>query len=264
MGRAVDLNCDVGEGFGPYAMGQDDQVIPLVTSVNVACGFHAGDPLIMARTVRLARESGAAVGAHPGLPDRAGFGRRVLAVTPAEVEADVLYQVGALLGFCQAAGVRLRHVKPHGALYHMAAADAVLARAVAAAVRALDRDLVLYAPPGSALAAEGERMGLQVAREAFADRAYDAQGRLLPRTHPGAVLSGDAAALQALRLALEGCVTSVSGETVAVAADTICLHGDAPGAADTARAVRCALLAHGVALAHPAAFLAPRGGEVEG
>ncbi len=239
----IDLNCDAGEGFGPYEAGADQHVIPCVTSVSIACGFHAGDPLAMERTVRLAREHGVAVGAHPGFPDRAGFGRRWLGISPREAEADVIYQVGALMGFCLAAGVRLQHVKPHGALYHQAAGDRELARAVVRAVKALDPALIIFAPAGSALHEEAERAGLRVAREAFADRGYDASGRLLPRGHPGALLAGEAAAAQAVRLALGG------------GADTLCLHSDTPGAAETARAVRDALLASGVSLRPPASFL---------
>lgn len=249
-GPVIDLNCDAGEGCvhggaEPGAPDPDEAVIPWVTSVSIACGFHAGGPLAMERAVRLAREHGVAVGAHPGFPDRAGFGRRSLGISPAEAAADLVYQVGALMGFCRAAGVTLRHVKPHGALYHQAAVDRGLARALVGAVKALDPALIIFAPAGSVLHEEAEAAGIRVAREGFADRGYDESGRLLPRGHPGALLTGEAAAAQAVRLALAGGI------------DTLCIHSDTPGAADTAQAVRAALLRSGVSLRPPADFLPP-------
>lgn len=247
MPRTIDLNGDVGEATDPHGMARDEALLPLLTSANVACGFHASDPLTIGTTVHLARRHGVAVGAHPGFPDRAGFGRRVLAVRPEECEADVIYQVGALSGFCRAAGVRLQHVKPHGALYHQASRDEGLADAVARSIRAVDPGLILVAPPGSALAAAGERAGLRVAREAFVDRGYAADGTLIPRGHPGAVIDDPRqAARQALALASEGRVRSVGGVDVSVPADTLCLHGDHPRALEIALAVREALAAAGV------------------
>ena len=183
----IDLNADVGEGFGPWPMGADEALIPIVSSVNVACGFHAGDPLVIDRTIRLALESGAAVGAHPGYPDREGFGRRDLAMSAEELEAAVLYQVAALAGMVAAAGGRLRHVKAHGALYNRAALDPAVAEPIASAVRRVSADLILVGPPGSALLRAGSDAGLKVAAEGFADRVYEADGSLRSRRLPGAV-----------------------------------------------------------------------------
>lgn len=242
MASAIDLNGDLDEAPDPHGIARDEALLPLLTSINVACGFHASDPSTMWRTVNSARRYGVAVGAHPGFPDRMGFGRREMAVHPEECEADVIYQVGALMGFCRAAGVRLQHVKPHGALYHQASRDPDLAAAVALAVRAVDPGLILVAPPGSALAAAGERAGLRVAREAFVDRGYAADGTLVPRGHPIAVINDPRlAARQAVRLAYEGVVRSVTGVDVAVPCDTLCIHGDHPQVLEVALAVREAL-----------------------
>ncbi len=230
----IDLNADVGEGFGPWPMGADEALIPIVSSVNVACGFHAGDPLVIDRTIRLALAAGAAVGAHPGYPDREGFGRRDLAMTADELEAAVLYQVAALAGMVAAAGGRLRHVKAHGALYNRATADPAVAEPIARAVRRISPDLVLVGPPDSALLAAGTAAGLRTAAEGFADRAYEADGSLRSRRLPGAVHTDPAvAAAQAVALATEGRFA------------TLCVHGDTPGAAGIARAVRTALEAAG-------------------
>ena len=248
----VDLNCDVGESFGRYALGDDEGVLPHVTSANVACGFHAGDPVIMRRTVRLALRLGVAVGAHPGFPDLGGFGRRELQAGPDEVEAMVLYQVAALAGIAEAEGGRLAHVKPHGALYNMAARDRRLAGAIARGVAAAGRELLLVGLSGSHLLDAGRAAGLGVASEAFADRAYEATGALRSRALPGAVIGDPAAAVaQVLQMVRDGAVTAVTGESVAVRADTICMHGDTPGAAPLAAAVRAGLEAAGVAVAAP-------------
>lgn len=253
--RQIDLNCDMGESFGAYRIGADEAVMPLITSASIACGFHAGDPLVMRRTVRLAREHGVAVGAHPGYRDLAGFGRRTMKCSPDEVYTDVLYQIGALAAFCRAEGVPLRHVKPHGALYNTAAADPATAEAVARAVADFDRSLALYAPPGSALERAGLSAGLRVVREAFADRGYAADGSLLPRSHPGAVLADpELAAAQARRIACDGTVTAGTGETVAVPAGTLCVHGDHPNAVDVLRRIREELAAAGVTVAPPHAW----------
>lgn len=245
----VDLNCDVGESFGRYTLGADERILPHVTSANIACGFHAGDPVIMRRTVRLALRLGVAVGAHPGFPDLVGFGRRELQAGPEEVEAMVLYQVAALAGVAAAEGGRLRHVKPHGALYNMAARDRRLADAVARGVAAAGDGLILVGLSGSCLLDAGRAAGLAVASEAFADRAYDAGGALRSRTLPGAVIGeADAVVARVLEMIRDGAVTAAGGDRVALRADTVCIHGDTPGAAALAAAVRAGLLAAGVAV----------------
>jgi UPF0271 protein len=243
----IDLNADVGEGLGPWPMGDDAALIPLVTSVNVACGFHAGDPATMARTVRLAVAAGAAIGAHPGYPDLAGFGRRDLAMTAPDLEAAIVYQVGALAAFARDAGATLVHVKPHGALYNRAAVDAGVAATVARAVRRCSAELVLVGLSGSRLLEAGLEAGLRVAAEAFPDRAYEADGTLRSRALDGAVLSDSRAiAERAVRMARDGQIEAVDGSVVALRPDTLCLHGDTPGAVDHARAVRAALEAAGI------------------
>jgi len=247
MSHRIDLNCDMGESFGPWAMGRDEEVMEAVTSVNVACGFHAGDPDVMARTVRLAAARGLSIGAHPGLPDLQGFGRRALAVTPAEAHALVLYQVGALAAFARAEGVRLTHVKPHGALYNMAAGDPDLARAIASAVRTFDPSLALMGLAGSHLVLEAEALGLCAAWEVFADRSYEADGTLTPRSLPGAMVEDEEeAAARVLRMVTEGLVRSRQGGDVPLRADTVCIHGDQAGAAAFARRIRAALRDAGV------------------
>jgi UPF0271 protein len=246
----IDLNADVGESLGPWPMGDDDALIPLVTSVNIACGAHAGDPLTIERAVRLAAAAGAAVGAHPGYPDLVGFGRRDLDMTPAELEASIVYQVGAVAAFAADAGVPLRHVKAHGALYNAAAGDSALADSVARAVARVSPSLVLVGLAGSKLIAAGARAGLPTAEEAFADRAYEADGSLRSRRLDGAVHADPAVvAAQAVSIALDGVVTSFDGARLAVRADTICIHGDSPGAVASAQAVREALAAAGVTVA---------------
>jgi len=248
----VDLNCDMGESFGAYTIGADELVMPWITSANVACGFHGGDPLVMRRTVRLAKAHGVAVGAHPGFRDLAGFGRRPMQCTADEVYGDVLYQIGALAAVCRVEGVAMRHVKPHGALYNMANADPALARAIAQAVADFDPSLYLFALPGSALQKAGEQAGLRVACEVFADRAYNADGSLVNRSRPGAVLTDEeAAAMQARRMVLTGQVTALSGEEIPVRADTICVHGDNPHAVAFIRRIREELERQGVVLAAP-------------
>jgi UPF0271 protein len=238
----IDLNADVGEGFGPWPMGDDEHLVPLVSSVNVACGLHAGDPATIERTVRLAVAAGAAVGAHPGYPDLAGFGRRELAMPPAELEATILYQVGAVAAFAREAGVELHHVKPHGALYNAAARDPRLAETVARAVRRWSRDVVLYGLAGSALIDAGRAASLAVAAEAFPDRAYEPDGALRSRSLAGAVLTDSAAiATRAVTMAHDGRVVATDGSTLRIEPESLCLHGDTPGAAAHAAAVRRAL-----------------------
>lgn len=246
----IDLNADVGESYGAWTIGHDEELIPLVTSVNVACGAHAGDPLVMARTVELAARHGVAIGAHPGYPDRDGFGRRDLLMAPDELEASLLYQLGALAAFVRGAGQSMRHVKPHGALYNRAARDTELAGVIARTVRQFDPALVLVGLAGSVMLGVAREAGLAVAAEAFADRAYEADGSLRSRLLPGAMLvTPEAAAEQAVSIVTRGTVMSHDGEVVRVAADTLCIHGDTPGAADIARHVRRALEAAGVTVA---------------
>jgi UPF0271 protein len=247
------LNCDLGESFGAYAMGVDAEIIPLVTSVNIACGFHAGDPAVMRRTARAAIEKGVAIGAHPGLPDLQGFGRRAMDVTSQEVSDMVLYQIGALYAMVKAEGGKLSHVKPHGALYNMAAADARLADAIAEAVHRFDPSLVLFGLAGSESLRAGERAGLKTAAEGFADRTYQSDGSLTPRHHPKALLTDPLqVAAQTARIVVEGKVGSVEGGDVAIRAETICIHGDGAHALAFAQAIRRRLEAEGIAVA-PAA-----------
>jgi 5-oxoprolinase (ATP-hydrolysing) subunit A len=252
MAGSIDLNADVGEGLGPWPMGADDALIPLVTSVNVACGFHAGDPVTMRRTVRLALEAGCAVGAHPGYPDLAGFGRRAMAIAPDELGAAVLYQVAALAGVARAEGGGLTHVKPHGALYHRLTTDRGAAEAVATAVARFDERLRLVAPPGSVLLEAAAAAGLRTLVEGFADRIYEADGRLRSRDEPGALhATSEGAAAQALSIARDARATAVDGTPVDVPADTLCVHSDTPGAAAIAGAVRRVLAEAGVVVRAP-------------
>jgi 5-oxoprolinase (ATP-hydrolysing) subunit A len=245
----IDLNADVGESYGPWVMGDDEALIPLVSSVNLACGAHAGDPLVMRRTVELAHDSGVALGAHPGYPDRDGFGRRELGLSAQELHASLTYQLGALAAFAAQAGDRLHHVKPHGALYNRAAIDPELAAVVADAVRAFDRQLVLVGPAGSRLIEAGYAAGLRVAAEAFADRAYEPDGSLRSRRLPGAVIDRpEAAAEQALSIVTLGRVAAHDGTMVQLRANTLSIHGDTPGAAVYARHVRAVLEEAGVTI----------------
>ncbi len=238
----IDLNCDMGEGEGSDAL-----VMPLVTSANVACGFHAGDAATMRRTVRLARRHGVAVGAHPSYPDREGFGRRNVDATPDQVRDDVTYQIGALWAFCRAEGVRLTHVKPHGALYDAAAADAELARAICEAVRAVDPSLAVVCLARSPMVDLVRRAGLACAEEAFADRAYTSAGTLVPRSAPGAVIhDAEQVAERASMIVREKRVVAVDGTVVPLCAQTLCVHGDTPGAERLAAAIRARLAADGV------------------
>ncbi|HWE44192.1 MAG TPA: 5-oxoprolinase subunit PxpA [Gemmatimonadaceae bacterium] len=249
---SVDLNCDIGESFGAWRLGADAEVLSHVTSANIACGFHAGDPATMRKTVDLAAERGVAIGAHPGLPDLGGFGRRVIEVTPDEAYEMVVYQVGALAAFTAARGARLAHVKPHGALYNMAATRAPLADAIARAVRDVDPALTLFGLAGSSLVAAARAAGIVAVEEVFADRRYAASGTLVSRGERGAVIDDTAVAVrQAVRMVREGMVTAVDGSEVRVHADTICIHGDTAGAAAHARALRAALSDAGIDVAAP-------------
>jgi 5-oxoprolinase (ATP-hydrolysing) subunit A len=248
----IDLNADVGESFGGWRLGDDEALMPSVSSANIACGFHAGDPGVIRRTVALALAHGVAVGAHPGYPDLAGFGRREMALSATEVGDLVLYQVAALSGVAAASGARLAHVKPHGALYNRAARDEAAAAAIAKAVAAIDRHLVLFGLAGSRLLEAGRREGLRVAAEAFADRGYEADGRLRARDLPGAlVIDPEAVVSRVMQMIESRTVVAVDGSMVPLEPDTICLHGDTPGAADLARRVRQGLEARGVRIAAP-------------
>ena len=242
----IDLNCDLGESFGAYTIGMDEKVIPFITSANVACGFHAGDPLVMQRTVALCKQSGAAVGAHPGFPDLQGFGRRQMKLTPAEAKACVQYQIGALKAFCDAAGVPLHHVKPHGALYNMAGKDRALADAICAAVKESAPGAVLLALSGSEMVKAANAIGLPVASEVFADRGYQADGSLVPRGAPGAMIEDENTAIaRVLQMAAQGTVQADDGSTVTLQADSVCVHGDGPKALAFVQKISAALLAAG-------------------
>ncbi|CAN5217322.1 5-oxoprolinase subunit PpxA [soil metagenome] len=238
MHRA-DLNCDLGESFGAYSLGNDDEILEFLTSANIACGFHAGDPSVMKHTVHAAVDKGVAIGAHPGYRDLEGFGRRFVDLTPDEAYDLVVYQVGALCGFLAATGARMQHVKPHGAFYNAAAVDIELSGAIAKAVRDVNPELILFGLSGSELISAGEKAGLRTASEAFADRTYQPDGTLTSRRQPGAMIEDlNRAADQAVRLVREGRVASLQGVDVDVRADTICIHGDGPHALEFARMIR--------------------------
>ncbi len=246
-GRQVDLNSDMGESFGPYRLGETASLMALVTSANVACGFHAGDPRTMAATVELARRHGVGVGAHVGYPDLVGFGRRAMTVGDEEIATDVLYQIGALLGFTGAAGVPLRHVKAHGALYIQAERDRRVAEALVEGVRRCRQPVTLVAPAGSEMERAAVACRMPVAREAFCDRAYRPDGTLVPRSEPGSVLHDpERVARRAVRLAADGEVEAADGQVIPVPCDTLCIHGDTAGATQLATAVRAALEAAGI------------------
>jgi Uncharacterized proteins, homologs of lactam utilization protein B len=253
MTQAIDLNCDMGESYGAWKMGDDEAILPYVSSANIACGFHGGDPAVMRRTVTAALRHGVSLGAHPSLPDLQGFGRRTMQVSPQEAYDITVYQVGALAAVAASQGARLNHVKPHGALYNMAARDPALAEAICRAVRDVDATLVLYGLAGSALVTAAQAVGLRAASEVFADRSYQRDGSLTPRSQPGAMIEDlDASVAQVLRMVREGVVRSIDGHDVPVRADTLCIHGDQPGAAAFASAIRKALEAAGVSVRAPA------------
>ncbi|MDF1585181.1 LamB/YcsF family protein [Marinimicrococcus flavescens] len=250
MGLAVDLNSDLGESFGAWTMGNDAEMLDIVTTANVACGFHAGDPLVMHETVRLALERGVEIGAHPGFLDLWGFGRRpIQGERPGDVEKLIVYQIGALQAMAAVVGHKVRHLKTHGALGNMAAVDADLAMAVARASKAVDPEMIFVVMPGNELEKAGEKLGLRMAREVYADRTYDDAGNLTSRKLPGAVIHDSAEATQrVLRMLEDGAITSVSGKRIPVAIDTICVHGDNPAAVAMARGIREAMEKAGVTL----------------
>ena len=246
---SIDFNSDVGESYGVYRLGDDAAVLDHVTSANVACGMHAGDPQTIAATIGLAIARGVSIGAHPGFADLQGFGRRPMQLGRDELNHLMVYQIGALQAFCKAAGTRLAHVKAHGALYNMAARDPVMARAIADAVFAVDPQLVFYGLAGSALVRSAREAGLVVAEEVFADRSYQDDGTLTPRSHPRAMITDiEQSVAQVLRMVRSGVVSSINGVDVHVQPDTLCIHGDQPDAANFARAIRQALEAEGVSI----------------
>jgi UPF0271 protein len=243
----IDINCDMGESFGPYRMGDDIAILDFVNSANIACGFHAGDPSTIHRTVEAALGKGVAVGAHPGLPDLQGFGRRTMAVSESDAYDMVVYQIGALAGFARALGGRLSHVKAHGALYNMAAKDRRLAQAIAKAVYDFDRQLVLFALAGSEMIEAAHDAGLRAASEVFADRTYQDDGTLTPRNRADAMIEDlERSIAQVRRMVTEGVVRSVSGNDVPVQADTLCIHGDQPNALVFAKRIRDELERSGI------------------
>lgn len=245
MSRTIDFNCDMGESFGMYKMGFDEEVIKFITSANIACGFHAGDPMWMKHTVEIAEENGVAIGAHPSYPDLHGFGRRNLGISPDEARNDMIYQMGALTAFTQSK--KLQHVKPHGAMYNQAVNDTELAKAICEAVLDVDANLVLVALAGSPWINVAQDMGVRVAREIFADRALNADGTLVSRSKQGSVIHDTAEVVErSIRMVTEGAATAITGETLEIEADSLCLHGDTPGAVEMAKAVNQGLASAGV------------------
>jgi len=243
----IDINSDVGESFGAYTIGHDAGLMKSITSANIAAGFHGGDPSVLRETIRQAKTHGVAVGAHPGFPDLVGFGRRELNVTPTEAEDFVLYQVAAVAGVAAAEGVALQHVKPHGALFNMAVRNAELSAAIARAVAAVDRSLILFGLPGSEILTAGRAAGLRVAAEVFADRAYEPDGSLASRRKPGSVIHDpDTVVARAVRMVTDRTVVATDGSVVQLDADTMCVHGDTPGSDDLAAKIRAGLEAAGV------------------
>jgi UPF0271 protein len=250
--QTIDLNCDMGEAFGNYDMPNDEKLMDYITSANIACGFHAGDYSVMQRTVELAVRKGIAIGAHPGLPDLQGFGRRELKITPSEAYQITLYQIGALQGFVKAANGRMNHVKPHGALYNMAAKDLHLAEAIVKAIKDFDDTLILYGLSGSEMINAAQQAGIKTASEVFADRSYQDDGSLTPRNQPNAVLSNETVVKeQLLMMVKNGMVQTVSKKNIRLAADTICLHGDGNHALSFAKMVSDTLKTEGIKLKAP-------------
>lgn len=243
----VDLNSDLGESFGNYTIGMDEEILKYVSSANVACGWHAGDPVVMEKTITLAEQYGTAVGAHPGFPDLMGFGRRNMVITAEEAKAYIKYQLGALMAFTASHGMKVQHVKPHGAIYNMAAVDEKLARAMCEAVYEVDKDIIFMGLAGSKMITAAQAVGLQAASEVFADRAYNDDGTLVSRKLPGAVIQDKELAIRrVIRMVKEGKVESINGNDIAIQADSICVHGDNPKALEFVRNIREALTAEGV------------------
>ena len=235
----IDLNCDLGESFGNYKIGMDEEVIPLISSANVACGYHASDPIVMQKTIAMTKKFGTAVGAHPGFPDLMGFGRRNLSVSPAEAKAYTLYQLGALDAFCITQGVKLQHVKPHGALYNMAAKDYELARGICEAIYEFDKDLIVLALSSGQLIRAGQDIGLRTALEFFSDRAYEEDGTLVNRRKEGAVITDENEALaRVVRMIKENKLTAITGKDISIKADSVCVHGDGVKALEFVKKIR--------------------------
>lgn len=238
----VDLNSDMGESFGVYKLGCDVDAMPYITSANVACGFHASDPVNMVKTVKLAKKYNVAVGAHPAFPDLVGFGRRAMAASLEEIKSDVIYQIGALWAICRAEGVKLQHVKAHGALYNIAEKDETVAAAIAAAIQAVDPDLYMLCLANSAMVTAAQKVGVRYVTEAFADRAYTNQGTLVPRKQSGSVIHDvNMVADRVLSMVKNGSVTSIDGNVIPINAQTICVHGDTPGAVEMIKTIRARL-----------------------
>ncbi|CAI8863622.1 5-oxoprolinase component A [Brevibacillus sp. IT-7CA2] len=248
--KIVDLNCDMGESFGAYQLGNDQEILSYITSANVACGFHAGDPATMRKTVRMALEAGVAIGAHPGFADLVGFGRRNMEISPEEAYDLVVYQIGALQAFVRAEGGFMHHVKPHGALYNMAATRPALAESIALAIYKVNPELVLYGLAGSELTRAGEKIGLATVHEVFADRTYQQDGTLTPRSQPNAMITDQQQSLQqVIRMVKEGLVLTQQGVDIPIQADSICIHGDGAHALEFAQSIREALAGAGITIA---------------
>ncbi len=245
----VDLNSDLGESFGRYTLGMDEKIIPLITSANVACGFHASDPVVMEKTIAMAEKANIRVGAHPGFLDLMGFGRRNMVISPEEAKAYTLYQVGALAAFAQAKGCRLQHVKPHGALYNMAAKDYELSRAICEGIYGFDKDLIVLALSGGELARAAKDMGMRVAQEVFADRAYEEDGTLVNRRKEGAMITDEEEAIsRVIRMVKEKKVTAVTGNDISIEADSVCVHGDGQKALAFVERIRATLQKEGIVI----------------
>ncbi|TSB48153.1 5-oxoprolinase subunit PxpA [Alkalicoccobacillus porphyridii] len=248
--KRIDLNCDLGESYGVFKVGNDEEILPLVSSVNVACGYHAGDHNTMAHTVKLAKEAGARVGAHPGFSDLFGFGRRPIQTTPEDIYHFVFYQISALEGFCKLNGVTMQHVKPHGALFNMAAVDPIMSEAIAKAVKDANPDLILFGLSGSELIKAGRKYGLNVANEVFADRTYQPDGTLTPRNLENALITDDQQAVeQVLQMITTSTVIAVDGSTIPLEADTVCVHGDGQHALLFVKELRRNLAEHQIEVA---------------
>lgn len=243
----VDLNSDLGESFGRYTIGSDDRIIPLITSANIACGFHASDPVVMMKTVNMVKEAGTGAGAHPGYPDLMGFGRRNMNVSHEEAKACTLYQISALGGMCKAAGVKLSHVKPHGAMYNMAGKDYELSKAICEAIKEYDPSLIVMGLAGSQMVKAARDMGLKTAEEVFADRAYEEDGSLVARSKPGAMIEDeDEAIARVIRMIKEGKVQAITGNDIDIKADSVCVHGDGEKALLFVEKIRKALTDEGI------------------
>ncbi len=252
----IDINCDMGESFGRYTLGLDSEIISLISSANIACGFHAGDSGVMRKTVQLAVEHGVGIGAHPGYPDLAGFGRRNMNLSTGELCDTIIYQVGALMGFAQVFDARVQHIKPHGAMYNMAAKDESMSRTIADALLTLDEHLILFGLSGSAMLKIARDMGVKIAREVFADRAYNEDGSLVSRKQPGALITDSSeVADRVLKMVKEKKITAITGTEIDLDLDTICVHGDTAGAVEHVRRITKLLKQEGIDIASVGTFL---------